>query len=258
MKSTKAMILAGAIFAGAWAQCAGAAVIVSPTAYATTVGSGGGGLPGPIPNNYGTTGNRFQEVYAASDFSSLASTEAITKIAFRARPSAFAFAIGNSVTVSDIIVTLSTTGSSANAGSTFISNTFANNIGADVKTVYSGPITFTTTGTVGTTSFEYVINLMTPFSYSKGAGNLLLDITTPDGSTTSGPGSIGYAPVDYASGASEDAIAYNGSTSSSTIGANSTGSVITQFTTTAVPEPATLALVSASLVLLTRRRRVRN
>jgi hypothetical protein len=61
-----------------------------------------------------------------------------------------------------------------------------------------------------------VVNLQTPFAYSKGAGNLLLDITSPDGSTTTGSGSIGYAQVDYASDSASNpdgaAIAYDGST----------------------------------------------
>ena len=244
------------------AGMAGAATVVSPNAFSNTVGGGGGGLPGPIPNNYGTTGNRFQEVYNASEFTALGTAEAITSIAFRARPSPFPGAIGNSVTVSNIVVTLSTTARTADFNSpTFISNTFALNVGPDVKTVYSGPVTFTTPGMVGTTGFDYVLNLQVPFTYAKGLGNLLLDVTTPDGATTSGTGSIGFAPFDYASDASlatpdGAAIAFNGQTSTSAIGANSIASVVTQFTTqpAAVPEPASIGLLAVAAVAgLTRR-----
>jgi hypothetical protein len=251
------VISAATLAASDVSSSAFAASVVAPNAYENTVG-GGGITPGPLPSTKGTVGGRFQQVYNAGEFGAFGASESISTAAFRARTSQFAFAIAPNVTVSNVIVTLSTTARSADTNSAnYISGQFADNIGADVKTVYSGPLTFTSTAAPGSTAIDYVLNLSTPFTYAKGAGNLLIDFTVPDGSTLSTTGSIGYAPFDYASDdfVNPDGVATAfGASSAATIGANSTAGVVTKFTTV-VPEPASLGALSLASLVLVRRRK---
>ena len=239
-----------------------AATVVAPNAQATTLGNGQDNNRSIFPAAGDTDGQRFQQIYDAGQFSTLGTTENITAIAFRAKVGSFFFPgiFGDSVTVSNINIRLSTTSRNSSIdGANNISGQFADNIGPDIKTVYSGALTVTTP-TAGTTDFGYVINLQTPFAYSKGAGNLLLDITVPAGATTTNTGSSGYSPLDTQTGDALGATANDGvasafgSTAAGTIGANTTTGIITRFTTS-VPEPASLGLLGGALMLATRRRR---
>lgn len=228
-----------------------AAVAVAPNANAAALGNGQGVIP---LRNYGAGGSRFQQVYGSSLFGTFGASEAITTLAFRAKQGAFGSFIGNSVTVSNIIITLSTT---AKSDVTTLDGVFANNIGANVTTVYSGPLTLTATSP-GSTNIDYVINLQSVFVYAKGLGNLLLDVTIPDSATVSGNGSLGFSQFDTVTDAfpSADGIgSVTGSSGSAVQGANSTTGVVTKFTTL-VPTPGVASLLGLAGIAVARRRRV--
>jgi len=116
--------------------------------------------------------SRYQQIYAATEFSPMTGPRWITQIAFRpdsTQPTAFAHTIPN------IQINLSTTSNPVAA----MSSIFASNVGANDTIVYSGSLTFSSTNMVqfGTAKqFDLVASLTTPFCYDPDAGNLLLDI----------------------------------------------------------------------------------
>lgn len=119
---------------------------------------------------------RIQEVYLNTEFPN----QPIRIKELRFRPSA---QWGNafSVVVSNLQVKLSTT-SKAPYG---LSSTFAENIGSNETTVFSGslPISSQFTGPAnGPKDFDIIIPLQTPFVYNPAQGNLLLDLRNPDNS----------------------------------------------------------------------------
>ncbi len=233
---------------------ASAATVVAPNANTATLGSGQ--TNNPLGNERASGGGRYQQVYDAGQFSGFAASESINKIAFRAKQPLFGTFINNSVTVSNVQIQLSTTTRSAAFGAAnYISGQFADNIGADVTTVYSGSLTLTTP-TSGTTAFGYVINLQTPFTYNKAGGNLLLDFIIPDNASVTDNGTIGYAQLDTVTDnltTSDGVASAFGATGSGTIGANSTTGLVTQFSTV-IPEPTSLAALSLASMVLVRRR----
>lgn len=237
------------------AAAASAASVVAPNANTSTLGNGQSNSP--LGNERASGGGRYQQVYDAGQFSSFGASESISQIAFRAKQPIFGTLINNSVTVSNVQIQLSTTSKSAAfADANYISNQFADNIGADVKTVYSGSLTLTTPSS-GTALFGYVINLQTPFSYTKGNGNLLLDFLIPDNASVTDNGTIGYAQLDTTTDdlvTSDGVASAFGATGSGTIGANSTTGLVTQFTTV-VPEPMSLATIGLAAAALLRRRK---
>lgn len=253
MRNQNRVLAVGALAAALMAvsASAGAAVVVAPGAFANALGNGQGMHP---LRTYGTGGHRYQQVYTSALFGDFTASESITSIAFRAKQKPLGTFIGNSVSVTNIIIRLSTTAKSDVGG---LDARFANNVGGDATIVYSGPLTLTTAAG-GTTAIDYVINFQNGFTYNKGAGNLLLDFTIPDNAAVSGNGSIGFAQFDTVTDAfpSADGISSAfGATGSGTIGANSTTGLVTRFTSTAVPTPGALGLAAGSLVLGLRRKR---
>ncbi|MBC8106997.1 MAG: PEP-CTERM sorting domain-containing protein [Anaerolineae bacterium] len=241
-----------------------AATTVVPNAQAAALGNGQDNDTRLFSRSGDTDGNRYQQIYDAGQFASFGATEQINRLAFRAKQNGGLFpgVFGPTVTVSNIQIRLSTTARASSIdGANFISNVFADNIGPDLTTVYSGTLTLTTP-TAGTTDFGYVINLQTPFAYSKATGNLLLDVLIPAGATTTESGFSGYSRPDTQTG---DALGANandgvasafGATAGATIGANSTTGLVTQFAT--VPEPTSIgaiAIASMAAVRRTRRRK---
>ena len=165
------------------AQAGATAATVVPNNLQTTEGNeanafpfniGGSCMGCPLPSQ------RYQQVYAASEFASLSGPQLITQILFRPDAS-----LGQafSSTLSDIQINLSTT----SAAPTGLSTTFEDNVGSDDTVVFSGPLSLSSafTGPVGgPKDFDIVINLLTPFLYNPSAGNLLLDIRNFAGGVT--------------------------------------------------------------------------
>jgi hypothetical protein len=230
-----------------------AAEVVAPAGFANALGNGQSTRP---LRNYGTGGSRYQQVYNSGLFGAFGAQESVTSIAFRAKQKPLLTFVGTSVTVSNIQIRLSTTAKTDAQG---LDVTFANNVGANVQLVYSGPLTLTTSAaTAGTSAFDYLITLQNAFTFAKGAGNLLLDITIPDSAVVSGNGSIVFAQFDTVTDTfpSADGISSAfGSTGSGAIGSNSTTGLVTRFTSTPVPSAGGGALFAMACLGAARRRR---
>jgi hypothetical protein len=153
--------------------------VVAPNGDAATEGNGDNSFSFNT-NIVGVTSQRYQQVYASSQFSALTGPQLITEILFR--PDA---TLGQafSSTLPNIEIALSTTSKAPDG----LSATFAANVGANNTTVYSGPLSLLSSATRppgGPKAFDIAINLTTPFLYDPAAGNLLLDVTNFGGGAT--------------------------------------------------------------------------
>jgi hypothetical protein len=125
--------------------------------------------------------HRSQQVYGASEFGSVTGALLITELRFR--PDYF-YGRAFSATVSNIEINLSTTTRPAEG----LSSTFADNIGSDDTTVFSGALSVSSQFTGppnGPKVFDIRVPLRRPFLYNPAGGNLLLDIRNFSGSTAS-------------------------------------------------------------------------
>ena len=193
-------------------------------------------IEGDINNSYpfnitefGLSSQRYQQVYAASQFGG---GGLITQIIFR--PDA-TFGQAFMSTLPDIQIDLSTT-SAADDG---LSSTYADNVGADDTVVFvRGPLTLSSAFTGppdGPKDFDIIITLTTPFLYNPALGNLLLDVRNfGAGSTTS------FDAV-FTTGDGVSRV-YNQDVNSGT-GTTDTLGLVTGFVI--VPEPGTAALLLA-------------
>ena len=261
------VLIAALVLLGA-ATPARAAFVTSPPG-ANTAGNGMG--VAPFTSVGDTNGNRYQQVYSSAFFLSVGPDQAITAVAFRPKQGAFGTFIGSMLILSDVTVRLSTT--PRNADTDFpngLNADLATNVGADVRTVFSGPLTLTTDRLLFDTDvedFDFLIPFQTPFRYRPAAGNLLLEVIIPAGATVRSNGANftqldsftdGFPSRDGTASAT-DANLLDGLT----VGSNSTTGAVTQFTTVAVPEPASLALLGGGVVVsllgsaVRRRRAVR-
>jgi hypothetical protein len=120
---------------------------------------------------------RFQTVYDASDFAHLGEGPfTITRIDWR--PSAEVEGPITYTTTDTRIALSTTTSTPAN-----LSNTFADNVGADEVVIINGPVELTSQNQgplEGPREFDYGFDLQTPFTYDPAAGNLLMDATVID------------------------------------------------------------------------------
>lgn len=246
--------------AGIAALLVGAAPLRAQTVVAPNALSGKAGeVDDALPLLGGAT--RFQQVYDNGQFASLTAPEYITQIAFRP----FAADTKFTANLPQITIRLSTT----SANSTSLSPTFASNITGAQTLVYSDAPTITSKVTPlsdGTTAFDIVLPLQTPFLYDPSKGSLLLDVTNATGTdpnqaqgnaldaTTSGD--IGVARVFGNPGDATGTVDRGSSSSGNDAG------VVTQFTFSrtiaTVPEAGTaflftLILAPAAGVLARRR-----
>ncbi|MDH3576538.1 MAG: hypothetical protein OEO71_01800 [Gammaproteobacteria bacterium] len=139
-----------------------AATIVVPNSVASSDGNISNGFPFDDPM-------RYQQVFAASEFSAFARPQFITQIAFRPEFCTWSF----ESTLPHVQINLSTTPKAPDG----LDATYANNVGGDDTIVFSGPLTASSAATCSwPEDFDIVINLQTPFFYDPSLGNLLLDI----------------------------------------------------------------------------------
>ena len=148
-----------------------------------------------------------------------------------------------------MIIQLSTTSAGADeSGGALPSATFADNLGGDATTVYSGALTLTTAATgIGAQPFDYTVSFSQPFLYDPADGNLLLDVTIPSGAKVSGSG-LGFLTFDTVN-TIDDGIysVVNISDGSALSGTLSTAGAITSFAVSpvAAPEPSTWVMMIA-------------
>ena len=144
-------------------------VFASPAIASSLVvpGPGTGNAQAPTPfNYYGSSGSQVQQIYASSFFPG---EELISGFSFRAYPGAApSFFFSNTVNISDVVIQLSTTSAGADESGLLPSATFADNLGGDATTVYSGALTLTTAATgIGAQPFDYTVTFSQPFLQSK-------------------------------------------------------------------------------------------
>lgn len=224
---------------------ASAATVVVPNANTNTPG----GLQTPAPFRRDSTalgsgaGAHNQIVYNASGFGSGPIT--IAAVSFRS----LGEFLGSDISVSNTTIRLSTTAATENT----LSPTFANNLGGNTAVVYSGALNIDSSGTP---VFDVTINLQTPFVYNPGQGNLLLDVVIPTTATVTTNGFFGSFALDDVNNINDGIGSVTNITDGNgTTGTVSTDAAITQFTFTAVPEPASLAVLASGGLLLFRRSR---
>lgn len=221
MKKLSMITTGAALIALGTFGTAQAATVVVPNGLASIEGNSNNGFP------FNLGAQRYQQVFAASDFASLSEPQLITQIAFRPDGS-----VGNpfSSTISNVLINLSTTSVAPDG----LSTTFANNNGADNTTVFSGslPLSSADTGSAaGPKDFDIVINLQDPFLYNPSLGNLLLDVKNFSGERTT------QFDAQSSGGDSVSRIfSVTGNVNSSTGRMDSLG-LVTQFTTASVPTP---------------------
>jgi hypothetical protein len=213
-----------------------ASLVLASPALATTLivpGPAKGNAQAPTPfNYYGSSGSRVQQIYASSFFPG---AELIDGCSFRAYPGAApSFFFGNSVDISDAVIQLSTTAAGADESGSLPSATFADNLGSDAKTVFSGALDLATAATgTGPQPFDYTVSL-------------------PSGATVSGQG-FGFLTFDTVN-TIDDGIysVVNISDGGAASGRLSTAGAITAFSVSsaAVPEPSTwLAMLTGFGIL---------
>ena len=220
--------------------------IVAPNGLTGTEGNIDLGAPFSVAGTM-----RYQQVYTASQFGAIGTGGGmITGIAFR--PDGV-YGKAFTHTIANIRIDLATT----TAGPGGLSLTFANNVGANDTTVFNGSLTLSSTFTGpagGPKNFDILIPLTTPFYYNPAAGNLLLDIRN----FSSGNSGGNLIPQLDATSANPTLVgrveAYDASATSAPYSFyEDTWGLVTQFTATPVPEPATWGLLCVAALLVGRR-----
>ena len=207
--------------------------VVVPNGNAMVEGNSNNGYPFDLGQT-GLTSQRYQQVYAASQFGG---GGLITQIIFR--PDAFA---GNAFTstLPDIQIDLAY----SSAPDDGLSTTYANNITAGDTIVFArGPLALHSAFTGppdGPKDFDIVITLTTPFFYNPALGNLLLDVRN------FGAGSTTVFDAVFTSGDGVSRV-YSQNVNFTT-GSTDTLGLVTGFNI--VPEPGTAMLLAGGGTLL--------
>jgi len=170
MTKNLSVVAAGAALLTFGTGAVGGAAIV-PGNLENIEGNANRGLP--FNSSYfGMSSLRYQQVFAASEFSSLSEPFLITQILFR--PDAVC-GWSFSSTLPNIQINLSTTKKAPDD----LSKIFAQNVGAGARVVFNAPLSLSSAFTgaaTGPKNFDIAINLATPFLYNPSGGNLLLDV----------------------------------------------------------------------------------
>ena len=193
-----------------------------------------------FPFNIGGGSQHYQQLYLGSVFGSGPVT--ISTIKFR-QASDTNGGSPFSVRLSDISISLSTATTRVGA----IGTTFANNIGADTMSVFSGALDLSSSAPALRNDtpqpFDIVINFTTPFAYDPAQGDLLLDVVNRGGGNST--------QFDFITGGStvfSRAFTLPSQNAGTPTGFAQQGAgLVTAFTTIdavgAVPEPATWTML---------------
>lgn len=222
------------------------AAVVAPGSLAGVEGNGNNGYPFSI----GAQTMRYQQVYDSSQFAAFGGPRVITGIAFRPDlQTGGAF----STTLSSVQIDLSTTAVTPGTMST----TFANNVGGNNTTVFSGALSISSSFTgPGPKNFDIIINLLTPFTYDPGLGNLLLDVRNFGGGLSTQFDSTNDSTVQRVFAGGSTFTGVGSSTGGLGGGVPSEGGpvedrgLVTEFIYTpaaGIPEPSTFSLVALAL-----------
>ena len=218
------------------------AALLVPGGLANTEGSANNSIP--FNTNPGVT-YRYQQVYGGSEFGG--GPILINGISFRPDGGFPDIATAFSTNL-NIQIDLSTTAVDPD----LLNLNFASNLGADLLTVFSGPVTLSSSDTgAGPRDFDITIVFTTPFLFNPTLGNLLLDIRNFTGGVTT--------PFDAHASDTDAMSRVWGSLNSSVALARDTTGLVTQFDVqAAVPEPGSIMLLSLGLIGLAAGRRRRN
>ncbi|HEY9876142.1 MAG TPA: hypothetical protein V6D12_22115 [Candidatus Obscuribacterales bacterium] len=161
--------------------------------------------------------SRLQQVYAASEFSSISGPLTISGLSWRLDGVS---TIPINFTPTNLQISLSTTSKAVDG----LSQAFNNNIGANNTVVYNGLFTPTTSNSpsVGVKPFDINIAFTTPFVYNPTAGNLLVDVKNFS------PGQFLTLDAQRTMGDSISTVVAIGTNSS--LGIRDTKGLVTQFT----------------------------
>lgn len=198
-----------------------AATVVVPPAQSTVEGNTNTTMPFNCASS-SFASQRYQQVYRGSEVDTGAS---ITALRFR-RDGFVAPGFG-ATTIPGVTITLSSTAKAPDG----LSSTFAENVGSDVATVFSGDLTLASpaSGAGSPKPFDIEIPLAIPFTFDPGTGlNLLLDVTIPTCKTTNAFDAED-SPADGTS------IVRAFPSSSPTATATSTVALVTQFVSEGAP-----------------------
>jgi hypothetical protein len=227
-----------AVLFGASCLAAFGSVIVVPNANTSAVGND---TDSPDSGDL-----RVQQLIGSGQFASVGGSLLIDQLSFRLAPGSGS----GGVSMTNLNLSLSTSPKFPNT----ISTTFADNVGPDNTLVFSGPFTDSSLGCTGPAPcpFDINVNFTTPFLYNPTLGSLLLDLKITG---VSGDAFLDSVNFDGPGGGIVSIVGtLNGTTA---LGSSFNGSDIMQLRYTAVPEPASGALLfigAAALALIKRGR----
>ena len=139
--------------------------VVVPNANTSAEGNANNIAPFSCAAIGSTTSMRYQQVYSGAQVGA----GSISQMAFRD-------AIFSSTVFPNVTIRLSTTPKAV----TGLDTVFANNVGPDATTVFSGDLTLSGASFSGAPGpFDITIPFQTAFAFNPAAGNLLFDITIP-------------------------------------------------------------------------------
>lgn len=215
------LLLAGSLFVP---KTALAQIEVGGTTSTTSVPFGSD-APGATPANYA---GEYQQIYAASAFRTPVT---ITQISFASAPDSSGLGLSNPETATyNLVVGFSNTSASVTSPST----TYANNIGSNFVTVFSGTIT---ANLQANNVFDLNIPFTTSFFYTPGLAtqpNLLLDVFINSSTATSQTDLFQSGDTGLSS-----RVFYSDGRPTSPITTDQNG-LRTQFTVAPAPEPSSV------------------